>query len=148
MIKRELAKDEKLKNESWDRFLPQFKKKNVKSKPKAKIEKKEYTPFPPAQLPRKVDLQIESGEFFLSKKERDDAKLAQKKTIQVINTEKRKNERLADFVPPKEVVKQKATVKEERSVDDLLVKFQNKGRKRKAEDIDNADNYIEKAVFK
>ncbi|TPX43080.1 hypothetical protein SeLEV6574_g05255 [Synchytrium endobioticum] len=63
MIKRELAKDEKLKNESWDRFLPQFKKKNVKSnKPKEIKEKKKYTPFPPEQTPRKIDVQLESGQ--------------------------------------------------------------------------------------
>ncbi|KAG1179819.1 hypothetical protein G6F70_006483 [Rhizopus microsporus] len=68
MIKRELAKDPKLANESWDRFLPKFKKKNVKSKKKV-IEKpkKEYTPFPPAPVKSKIDLQLESGEYFLNK---------------------------------------------------------------------------------
>jgi ribosomal RNA assembly protein len=53
MIKRELAKDETLKNESWERFLPKFKKQNIKQK-KPTIKKKTYTPFPPPQQPRKV----------------------------------------------------------------------------------------------
>lgn len=56
MIKRELAKDPQLATENWDRFLPKFKKNNVKKKaPKPKPEKKkEYTPFPPAQTPRYI----------------------------------------------------------------------------------------------
>lgn len=53
MIKRELQKDEKLKNESWDRFLPSFKKQNKKQKTVQKVKKSKEL-FPPAQTPRKV----------------------------------------------------------------------------------------------
>ena len=73
MIKRELAKDPALAKESWDRFLPNFNSKantNI-NKPAMKkkkvqiIKKKPYTPFPPDQLPRKIDKEIETGEYFL-----------------------------------------------------------------------------------
>ncbi|KAI8070488.1 hypothetical protein BC940DRAFT_317804 [Gongronella butleri] len=75
MIKRELAKDPKLANESWDRFLPQFKKRNVKSKkPVAtQAKKKEYTPFPPAQEQSKIDKQLESGEYFFKNRKKQDS---------------------------------------------------------------------------
>lgn len=56
MIKRELSKDPKLKNENWERFLPKFSGKNIskRKQPKKKVEKKAYTPFPPSQLESKV----------------------------------------------------------------------------------------------
>ncbi len=56
MIKHELAKDEALRNESWDRFLPKFKSKNLskRKQPHKKREKKKYTPFPPPQPESKV----------------------------------------------------------------------------------------------
>ncbi|KAI8328966.1 ribosomal RNA assembly protein mis3 [Chlamydoabsidia padenii] len=74
MIKRELAKDPKLVEESWDRFLPQFKKRNVKSKKvdKSQIKKKEYTPFPGPQEPSKIDKQLESGEYFFKNGNKND----------------------------------------------------------------------------
>ncbi len=103
MIKRELAKDPKLANESWDRFLPQFKKRNVARKKPAKIsKKKEYTPFPPPQQPSKIDLQIESGEYFLAKADKERKARDDRTTIQREATKKREAERQAAFVPPVE----------------------------------------------
>lgn len=50
MIKRELMKDEKLRNESWDRFLPKVKVNQSKRRKPKRIRhksEKDYTPFPP-----------------------------------------------------------------------------------------------------
>jgi len=71
MIRRELAKDETLASENWERFLPNFKKQNIKRK-KRKIEKKDKNKslFPPPQTPRKEDLMMESGEYFLAKRKK------------------------------------------------------------------------------
>eukprot|EP01100_Stratorugosa_tubuloviscum_P005953 TRINITY_DN25_c1_g2_i1.p1 TRINITY_DN25_c1_g2~~TRINITY_DN25_c1_g2_i1.p1 ORF type:complete len:401 (-),score=180.60 TRINITY_DN25_c1_g2_i1:29-1231(-) len=78
MIKNELLKNEELKTESWDRFLPKFKRLVQKKKiTKPKKKKKEYTPFPPPQQPRKIDLEMATGEYFIrQEKEREAAKLA------------------------------------------------------------------------
>merc|ERR1712084_105813 len=70
MIRRELEKDPELKNENWERFLPHFKKRNVQRK-KTKVKKKKNKDvLPPQQQPRKEDLQMESGEYFLNEQER------------------------------------------------------------------------------
>lgn len=72
MIKRELQKQPELANEDWQRFLPHFKKRNIKRKKTTVTQKKEYTPFPPEQLLRKEDYQMMSGEYFLSKDQKKD----------------------------------------------------------------------------
>ena len=67
MIKRELAKDPRLSDQSWDRFLPKLPKKSLskRRKPHVVRDKKNKPLFPPPQQPRKIDLQMESGEYFL-----------------------------------------------------------------------------------
>ena len=67
MIKRELMKKPEMANENWDRFLPNYQKHNVKKK-KVKKEKKEYNPFPNEQQPRKIDLLLQSGDYFFDEK--------------------------------------------------------------------------------
>ncbi|KAI5788371.1 hypothetical protein EDC01DRAFT_659847 [Geopyxis carbonaria] len=105
MIKRELAKDPELVNEDWSRFLPQFKKRNVQRKKPAKItdkSKKVYTPFPPAPEKSKVDIQIETGEYFLTKQAKERAKKEAREEQRKEKKEEKQKEREKDFVPPVE----------------------------------------------
>ncbi|KAK3148252.1 hypothetical protein QOZ80_3BG0292670 [Eleusine coracana subsp. coracana] len=103
LIKRELAKNPALATESWDRFLPNFKKKNVKQKkPHQTKEKKPYTPFPPPQQPSKIDIELETGEYFLSDKKKSAKKWQEKLEKQAGKSEENKRKREAAFVPPKE----------------------------------------------
>ncbi|KAK9824368.1 hypothetical protein WJX72_009757 [[Myrmecia] bisecta] len=102
MIKRELAKDPALANESWDRFLPKFKKKNVKRKAPKDVTKKAYTPFPPPQQPRKLDLQLESGEYFLKPSQREARVQEAQRTRQEARLNQRQQQRQEVFVPPQE----------------------------------------------
>lgn len=102
MIKRELAKDPILKNESWDRFLPKFKNKNVQRKKNKIKEKKTYTPFPPPQAESKIDKQLKSGEYFLKKDEKQLKDRHEKKKKQEEASKKRKEKRAEVFIPPVE----------------------------------------------
>ncbi|PSC69581.1 rRNA processing Mis3 [Micractinium conductrix] len=103
MIKRELAKDPALKEENWERFLPNFKKKNVqRKKPKKVRERKDYTPFPPPQQPSKEDLMLESGEYFLSAEQKAARKEAAQATRQAARVEERQRQREAAFAAPAE----------------------------------------------
>jgi ribosomal RNA assembly protein len=162
MVRRELAKDPKLATESWDRFLPQFRKHHLTSAQKSakkreklggtdanatplgtnatpddssappppaekkeKPKKKVYTPFPPAQLPRKVDLQLESGEYFLKARDKEAREEAKRKAKQAETTAERKREREEVYVAPAE--EREATVQEKAK------------KKKRREEADRAD---------
>lgn len=106
MIKRELAKDPELANESWDRFLPHFKKRTLSKRRKPfKITdktKKVYTPFPPAPEKSKVDLQIESGEFFLKKSEKERMARERREDAMKEKMDAKREERMKDYIAPAE----------------------------------------------
>jgi ribosomal RNA assembly protein len=128
MIKRELAQNPDLANEDWTRFLPQFKKRNVQRKKGKSKEPKEYTPFPPAQQPRKEDLLMESGEFFLSAKEKQ--RKADKEREKQAQDKKlaRKRQREQSFVPPPEK-RRAVAAPEEPSIQELRAKFLTKANR-------------------
>ncbi|KAG7883114.1 hypothetical protein KL905_001816 [Ogataea polymorpha] len=140
MIKRELAKRPELAEEDWSRFLPNFKKRNVaRKKPKKVREKKEYTPFPPAQTPRKIDLQIESGEYFLGKKEKRAKELQEKREKQEEMKELKEQERAKDYVAPEENVRENKLLeksKKDKQKKEKKEKKDKKEKKRKSEDDD------------
>ncbi|XAR59471.1 hypothetical protein NMG60_11015317 [Bertholletia excelsa] len=147
MLKKELAKDPTLANENWDRFLPKFKKKNVKQKKVKSKEKKPYTPFPPPQQPSKIDLQLESGEYFLSDKKKSAKKWQEKQEKQAGKTAENKRKREEAFVPPKEPTRQDAgTSKDEKNevaaiALSLKKKAKELGKQKSTENID-AEKYI------
>lgn len=106
MIKRELAKDPELANENWDRFLPHFKKRNLTKRRKPfKVNdktKKVYTPFPPPQEKSKMDLQMESGEYFLTQEAKERVKKEKREDMVREKTAERKRKREEAFEAPKE----------------------------------------------
>lgn len=156
MIKKELMKDPNLKEENWDRFLPKFKKKNVKNK-KAKKEKekdKDKSPFPPPPPPRKEDLEIESGEYFLKEEVRKKKKIEEKKQKQKEALQKKKEERAKQLRPPKEKRylhgaepeangtpgEQNVTADTEQLVEKIIE--QSKKRKKHEDKVANAEEYL------
>lgn len=139
MIKRELAKDPNLKDENWDRFLPHFKKRTLSKRRVPHIitdkSKKMYTPFPPPQEKSKIDLQIESGEYFLAKQAKERAKQQERFEKQKEKKEEREQERAQAFVPPKEDHIEKK--KRKRSAEDGGDKVKKPRRKVKVDAVED-----------
>ncbi|KAF7531643.1 hypothetical protein G7054_g8670 [Neopestalotiopsis clavispora] len=106
MVKQELMKDPTLANESWDRFLPNYKARNLSKRhvPHNVTDKtkKNYTPFPPAQEKSKVDLQIEAGEYHVGKEAKKRIAQEERMEKQKVKKEEKKREREKDFVAPEE----------------------------------------------
>ena len=111
MIKRELAKDPELAGESWERFLPHFKKRTLSRRKKplniTDKTKKVYTPFPPPREKSKVDLQLESGEYFLGKQAKERAAKEAREERQKERQAEKMREREKEFEPPRENGKEK-----------------------------------------
>lgn len=130
MIKRELAKDEKLKNESWERFLPTIPHKNTskRKQPAKKRAKKEYTPFPPAPPESKVDKLLATGEYFLKEEQRKQRKKNENQEKQEQAEVRRKERRESAFIPPQEP-SMSDTKKSASSSDVNLEELKNKIRK-------------------
>ncbi|KAI6093550.1 eukaryotic type KH-domain (KH-domain type I) [Hypoxylon rubiginosum] len=106
MIRRELEKDPELAHENWERFLPNYKKRSLsKRKVPYKVTdkaKKVYTPFPPAQEKSKVDLQIEAGEYHISKEAKKRIAQEERMEKQKVKQEEKKRQREQDFIAPEE----------------------------------------------
>ena len=147
MIKKELMKKTEMAGENWDRFLPNYIKHNPKKKSAPKKEKKEYNPFPPEQQPRKIDLLLESGDYFIDKdgKKETNKKIRKKiqnkekedlaKSKKEENSKKReeiKKEKQSSFIPPeeKEVLPANKPLKQEPTLDELKKKFLGKKHKK------------------
>ncbi|KAJ2160932.1 ribosomal RNA assembly protein krr1 [Coemansia sp. RSA 552] len=134
MIRKELAKDPKLANESWDRFLPRFKKRNTKQPKKAKAKKaKKSELFPPAPTPSKIDLQLESGEYFLKPDEKRAKELERRKQKAAESKLKKDAERDKAFVAPKETAAPQKKSKQSKDDGDEAAKLEALKNKFKAQ---------------
>lgn len=131
MIKRELMKDPKLRDEDWSRFLPKFKNKNIskRKQPKNKKVKKEYTPFPPPMPLSKIDKQLESGEFFLKESEKKAKQHQERQEKQAKAAKAQTERRNVDFVAPDETTAASTQTKSE-SIDVAALKAKIKKAKK------------------
>lgn len=175
MIKRELAKDPKLADQDWSRFLPKFGKRKAAKRTTAgtgansievnptaststsvpaasvsaaptpfpaaapKKEKKPYTPFPPAQTPRKIDLEMASGEYFLKPHEKKRRKLEERQEKADAVKVERTKQRLEQFVPPNESAGAGAGTAAHQQSDEQQGNREKKKRKREEGDAMGGD---------
>ncbi|CAH8592622.1 unnamed protein product [Heterobilharzia americana] len=105
LIKKKLSLDPTKQNMSWDRFLPETKKKVLsrRRRPRRVRKKKEYNPFPPPPVPSKIDIELEKGTYFLAEAERKRLKLESSITkSNQVSKERQNAKRMAPLIPPEE----------------------------------------------
>ncbi|KAJ6651423.1 hypothetical protein lerEdw1_020996 [Lerista edwardsae] len=150
MIKRELLKDPELRLQSWERFLPKFKHKNLnkRKEPKKKNTKKEYTPFPPPQPESQIDKELASGEYFLKESQKKRKRVEEIKAKQAEAVSKRQEERNKAFIPPKEMpaVKPKKASSETKIDIDALKDKVKKAKKKKLGALSEEEIKLKMAV--
>lgn len=151
MVKRELEKNPKLANEDWSRFLPKFKKtvnkKKKKTKSAAKEEKKkEYTPFPPPIEKSKLDIELETGQYFLTEQQKSKKQQAEKSKKQQQQRMESMGNKLVQKCTPQPEQQQSSAQNSSKSTEEIVQKWKNKkqqqhslvtgqGNKRKHETI-------------
>jgi ribosomal RNA assembly protein len=142
MIKKELAKDPALANEDWSRFLPNFTKKTTskRRKPHVVNEKKPYTPFPPAPAQSKVDMQLESGEYFINEAQRQAKKKAEKRMQSKERAQENRQAREAEFVPPEEDDEVRHTKKSARREEEQ--EESGEGRKKRRKEVEEEEEEV------
>lgn len=110
MVRKELEKDPNMKNESWDRYLPKYRKTHEKKNPEKKKEeaaemdrrraRENSIPNPPEK--RKIDVEIETGEYFLTKSQKEKKKRSDKRLSSEEKRRAKEEEQCRDSVPPDE----------------------------------------------
>jgi len=109
-------------------------------------KKKVYTPFPPAPTPSKIDLQLDSGEYFLSERQRKSKKLAEKAAVSAGKSRLKKEARLKEFEAPKQQKDKTSNQNTDATMDmdSLKSKFAKAATKRKNVSNDISD-YVDGA---
>jgi len=126
------------------------------SRAAGKPKKKVYTPFPPEQTPSKVDLQLDSGEYFLTERERKSRAINAKYAKSAQKSYDKKQEREKEFIAPAAQIENGddgADVSGSRSkdfnLDKLKGKFVAAGKKRsKDESSEGLDEFVEHSAKK